>query len=369
MALTNPDEITKLYKEQEIGFKLLESEIASLIKKILSAENIKGFIVESRTKDCTSLINKCVKKNKYSSLSEVTDIVGIRIITLFEKQVDEIAKIIEREFEIDNDNSIDKRKSIDPDRFGYMSLHYVVKMKPKRSLLVEYSILPNIKIEIQIRSILQHAWAEIEHDIGYKIKEEVPKDIRRTFSHAASLIEVTDKYFNEISEKTEEYRGRTDVNFKNNEYNLPIDAITIQSLAQDPYIYDLEKEIVNLSDHISLREDINYPEVSDFTIAGFKSIQEILDFIKSNKAEILEYFMKYFNLDSETFSTTASPRGFSLFNICYIKAWISNKDLNKILSGGLDEIDESWKVEYAILDNSHILEALALTFPKNATQS
>jgi putative GTP pyrophosphokinase len=79
-----------------------------------------------------------------------------------------VAELIEREFVIDRDNTVDKRKQLDPDRFGYLSLHHIVQLGPTRSQLVEYSSFGGIKAEIQTRSILQHSWAEVEHDLGYK---------------------------------------------------------------------------------------------------------------------------------------------------------------------------------------------------------
>ncbi|MCQ5042062.1 hypothetical protein NE654_13385, partial [Akkermansia muciniphila] len=73
----------------------------------------------------------------------------------------------ENEFIIDRDISIDKRKSLDPKRFGYRSLHYVVHIDPKYVKAQEYHKYHNLKLEIQISSILQYTWAEIEHDLGY----------------------------------------------------------------------------------------------------------------------------------------------------------------------------------------------------------
>ncbi len=54
------------------------------------------------------------------------------------------------------------------ERFGYQSIHYLVKLKGERARLAEYRNLKDGVVEIQIRTILQHAWAEIEHDIQYK---------------------------------------------------------------------------------------------------------------------------------------------------------------------------------------------------------
>ena len=98
----------------------------------------------------------------------------VSLLILMMMYVDKLAKVIERNFKIDTENSIDKRV-MDPERFGYSSLHYIVEYTPERLKLIEYKYFTGIKFEIQIRSILQHAWAETEHDLGYKSKNEVQR--------------------------------------------------------------------------------------------------------------------------------------------------------------------------------------------------
>lgn len=63
-------------------------------------------------------------------MSDIKDISGIRIITFFPDDVDAVAKLIQKEFAIDYSQSVDKRILLDPDRFGYLSLHYVAKLTP-----------------------------------------------------------------------------------------------------------------------------------------------------------------------------------------------------------------------------------------------
>ena len=106
---------------------------------------------------------------------------------------------------IDEENSIDKGKLLDPDRFGYLSLHYVVSFLPSRLSLTEYRNFAEYKAEIQIRSILQHTWAEIEHDLGYKTKLAVPREVQRQFSRLAGLLELADDEFISIRNKLKQY--------------------------------------------------------------------------------------------------------------------------------------------------------------------
>ncbi|MFL6282676.1 MAG: GTP pyrophosphokinase family protein [Pyrinomonadaceae bacterium] len=131
-----------------------------------------------------SLMKK-IQAKSYTQLSDITDICGIRIITYYDEEVDAVARIIENEFEIDPENSVDKRKKA-PDTFGYLSSHYIVRLRPVRLQLPEYGRFSQCQAEIQIRSIIQHAWAEIEHDLGYKSQNAVPPPVRRQFFRLAA---------------------------------------------------------------------------------------------------------------------------------------------------------------------------------------
>lgn len=118
---------------------------------------------------------------------------GFWIILYFEDDIYEVEKIIRREFDIDEKNSVAKRH-IDADKFGYRSLHYVVALNEKWLRLPEYQKFENVKFEIQIRSILQHSWAEIEHDIGYK-GEMKSLNCQTYFYRIAALLEQADIEF------------------------------------------------------------------------------------------------------------------------------------------------------------------------------
>lgn len=201
-------QLIKEFDERKYIYDEFEECLNNLIKQLLKHTDAAIHAVSSRRKGRDSFISKINKPGKaYANISEITDLVGIRITTYFESEVDKVKDIIERELEIDTENSVDKRKLHDPDRFGYMSLHYVVKLTPSRLSLPEYSSFKDMKAEIQIRSILQHTWAEIEHDLGYKSKYSVPKNLKRRFSQLSSLLELADREFLEIRKGISDYEG------------------------------------------------------------------------------------------------------------------------------------------------------------------
>jgi len=176
-----------------------------LVRDLLRAENISYHQIDSLVKAVSSLSKKIdSKNNKYTDLSQITDLVGIRIITYLGSEVDLVNDVLTKEFTIDTKNSIDKRE-LETNVFGYRSLHLIVSLDDGRCKLAEYKQYVDLKCEIQIRSILQHAWAEIEHDLGYKSALSVPQNYTRSFNRLAALLESADIEFVRLKKELMEY--------------------------------------------------------------------------------------------------------------------------------------------------------------------
>ena len=166
--------ILEQYDERIRTYSRFAEDVEHQVRSLLDASQITCNSITHRVKNRYSLAEKIERKNKYKSIDEITDIVGVRVITYYSEDVDRVASIIESEFDVDHDNSIDKREALEPEKFGYCSVHYVVSMSPERLAFTEYQGYRGLKCEIQIRSVLQHAWAEIEHDTGYKSEKPIP---------------------------------------------------------------------------------------------------------------------------------------------------------------------------------------------------
>ncbi|MCF8008470.1 MAG: RelA/SpoT [Halanaerobiales bacterium] len=194
------------YKNKKELYNELAQKVESVIKNILVDREIVFHSIESRVKSTESLKRKA-SRNKYEDpIKEITDLAGIRIITLFEKDVYQISDIIKKTFEIDYKNSEDKSDLLAADKMGYKSVHYVATFKETLLKKDEYSKFKGLKFEIQIRSILQHAWAEIEHDRNYKLKGNLPKHLQRRFYVLAGMLEMADREFNLLAEEVDEYK-------------------------------------------------------------------------------------------------------------------------------------------------------------------
>lgn len=218
------------YKKNRQRIDLFSQEFKRLVTMLTS--HLGGLIhsVSARVKTEESLRTKIHGNVKYHQLSDIQDVVGIRIITYFADDVDIVAEIIRNNLEIDEENSIDKRQKESPEQFGYMSLHYVASLGTTRLSLPEYNQYADMVAEIQIRSIVQHAWAEVEHDLGYKSELEIPYGIRRAFHRTSALLEEADLSFSAIRQELVSYEanvtgiiGRQADDFG----NLGLDKLTV----------------------------------------------------------------------------------------------------------------------------------------------
>jgi ppGpp synthetase/RelA/SpoT-type nucleotidyltranferase len=186
-------------------------DLAQVVKRIveesLKRRGIRVHSVEARAKNPASFGRKAAlpsetdpAKPKYTDpLSEITDLSGVRIITYFPNTLSEIDQMLKEEFQI-TERSDKGAILLEEDRFGYQSIHYLLKLTPQRARLPEYIPFANAVTEVQVRTILQHAWAEIEHDIQYKSASVIPGEIRRRFTALAGMLEVADREFQAIQD-------------------------------------------------------------------------------------------------------------------------------------------------------------------------
>lgn len=133
---------------------------------------------------------------------------GVRVITFLPRAVDHVGSLISAEFEVLKKEDVGSTLR-ESHRFGYQSIHYVVRLSPARLRLTEYQQFAGLKAEIQVRTVLQHAWAEIEHDIRYKSTTTAPESIGRRFDALAGMLEIADREFQGIQEADDLLREGT----------------------------------------------------------------------------------------------------------------------------------------------------------------
>ncbi|WP_306393387.1 GTP pyrophosphokinase [Telluria beijingensis] len=178
--------------------------VTTTISSLLKAEGIASLAVTGRIKTLDSIVEKMQRKS-YASVEELTDVCGVRVISYIESDVDRIREVIEKSFHVHDDKSIDKSAKLKSHEFGYRSVHYICELGANRLALPELTQYSKIVFEVQIRTVLQHAWAEIEHDRSYKFAGELAPAIKRRLNLLAGTLELVDREFNNLAREVDEH--------------------------------------------------------------------------------------------------------------------------------------------------------------------
>ena len=199
--------ILEEYREQRMVFEKLLRVVKRTLRESIEENKIYINAIEGRVKAEDSLAGKLERKTgKYNSLADLTDILGVRVITFYSDEVDKVAALVSRLFEIDWENSIDKRKMHEIHSFGYNSLHYICRLPKEKYFDPEFPQMNEIRFEVQMRTALQHVWSVLDHDTGYKSGFEVPKEYLRNLNRLAGMLELVDEQFCVIRTGINDYR-------------------------------------------------------------------------------------------------------------------------------------------------------------------
>lgn len=191
------------YRANRAVFERLGTVVHGILADIVAEAGIKPMAIQHRVKTEESLQGKLIRSGDwYKSFDDLMDVLGARVILYFADEVDTVGKRVEEEFVIDRQYSANKGDLLDPDRFGYLSLHYICTLPADKGYPEE---LLGRKFEIQIRTCLQHVWSDIDHDIAYKSRFGVPREVKRGFSRLAGLLELVDSEFMRVRDSMAEY--------------------------------------------------------------------------------------------------------------------------------------------------------------------
>ena len=264
------------YRERQQEFEQIKNVVIDTLRQRLENNHIVVAGLEGRVKTEKSLTGKLeLKGYKYRILDDITDIIGVRIITFFSDEVDVISALVERIFEIDWENSVDKRKMLEIDRFGYMSLHYICRIPA--SLFTDPTIpqLNTTRFELQIRSALQHVWANMQHDTGYKSDVEVPVEHQRSLNRLAGILELADEQFSRIRKEINDYRRNVQSLVANGNFNeVPLNGDTFRSYCEHKPFKRLADKIATIN-QAELYEDSLMPYYNVLVHMGMKTIGDV----------------------------------------------------------------------------------------------
>lgn len=289
-------EVEADYRELYPLYEQYVSKLQSLLSDMAHDAQIDVAQVEGRAKSIESFLEKVQRKSYGDPLRQITDLAGLRIITYYADDVVKIAELVRREFDVLTDESSDKFEQLDVDEFGYRSWHIVVSLAHPRSTLLEWKRFLSFSAEIQIRSVLQHAWAAISHKLDYKKSAQAPSPLRRQLFRLSALLELADEEFASVRDGAIAIAAQYSRELRAGDLDLPLDFEALSAFSQQrvdmerwgqigrraglaPYIYDLP----NLE-----RIEINRLLIT-LQAAGLESISqfaELLDEVTDEEAQI-----------------------------------------------------------------------------------
>lgn len=187
------------------GRHVLETITDALRSKVENINNFLKIPAIHRLKDEKSLVDKAFyrpEKSYSNPYVEIEDKVGVRFVVLLLEDIRTVMQIIEstHAWIHETARNFEEEKKKSPLLFTYQSVHYIVR--PKNDVSAHGEIIPaGLPCEVQIRTLLQHAHAELTHDAIYKSKRTVEPTVHRTVAKSMALIETTDEFFETVTNK------------------------------------------------------------------------------------------------------------------------------------------------------------------------
>lgn len=204
----NETEFKGKWESEKTVYRAWGKHIVNTVTQVLESrgKNLDDFIkipAKCRIKDDKSLIDKAFyrpDKNYSDPYNQIEDKVGVRFVVLLLGDIIEICNIIEEneEWDFTKCKHFEEDRERDPLLFTYQSVHYI--LQPKKEIVLEgFSIPVSTPCEVQIRTLLQHAHAELTHDAIYKNNATVRPKVHRTVAKCMALIETTDDFFIDVT--------------------------------------------------------------------------------------------------------------------------------------------------------------------------
>ncbi|MBR2776834.1 MAG: hypothetical protein IKD75_06980 [Prevotella sp.] len=349
------EELLRQYEERLPIYERMEKLAYDYLRRTLRKQGIYVTSIEHRIKEKDSLRGKLeLKGGKYATIEDVTDILGLRVITFYTDDVDKVAAIVKRTFSIDWKESVDKRKLHQMDSFGYNSLHYICRLPKTIVDDPEMPALNKIRFELQMRTTLQHVWSTIEHDTGYKGDVKIPPEYKRQFSRLAGMLELIDDEFSRLRTTLTDYRRK------------------VQSLVASGKLDDVLLDTENFRSFMKLRPfdrlnkriaAINQAEIYPVSLLCFIPVLKSFGF---NTLGDVQQFMT--NYEEEAYQLAVSQLAFTDLDILSENVGLLNLCIVYVIKngGGITGLKRIFSMLYG---NQDINDLAELAFKQASTLS
>jgi ppGpp synthetase/RelA/SpoT-type nucleotidyltranferase len=227
MGEESTEKLNEWYKSEQALYEGLTNVVHYLLESLIRNAKIDYLSVTSRTKSIESVLEKMDRKEYDKPTQEIMDFAGIRVITFIDSDVRKVCDLIKGSFKVHESNSLDKLDELGIDRFGYRSVHFVCELGDDRTRLPEFSLYENRRFEVQVRTALQHAWAEMEHDRNYKFSGVLPTPLQRRLHFLAGVLEMVDREFVSIAAEVDQYAEEVSKKTQSGDLDVEINTTSL----------------------------------------------------------------------------------------------------------------------------------------------
>jgi ppGpp synthetase/RelA/SpoT-type nucleotidyltranferase len=262
----NLEDILAEWDKEKTRYETFTEHVEIFLKEIIQHRGVLVRVI-SRTKDDISIAKKLYKKGvSDQNYLDMNDKSAARVICRFKEDTEIIADCIRDEFEVlkeENKSSLLKLNEI-----GYKSLHFDIKLKQENTPDEVFQNIGSLIGEIQVRTLCEDVWAEINHDIGYKPLIELPSESARQIYCLGGIFEIADDCFSNINRKIIE--------------SSTLDVQTALKILECPFIKIIKKEY---------DRELSFKMLGFFlpilNISNSNEFERILnDFVENNNAKI-----------------------------------------------------------------------------------
>lgn len=258
-------------------YESLAEEVLFVMNDAVTKTQIKTHSVLARVKSRASFLEKVSRKNYHHPFENVQDLVGGRIVCLFYDDIPNLANLVRQHFNVLSEEN--KIQDAPDDTFGYMSVHFTCTLHDHYTG-PRYDRLKGIVFEIQVRTILMDAWANVSHHLAYKGEASIPAQLRRDFHALSGLFYVADKQFQTFFDgvvKTEDDTPPAEMD----PFPVPIDRASVRKFLRQMFP---DRQNSPSSEISELVEEV--------VEVGYATIDQLRDGIAAGLDEALEAEMQ-----------------------------------------------------------------------------
>jgi len=201
MAHRDIDKQVRAYDRMHSKYEVYTTRMMRLLEQLLREDGTPLHAIEYRVKSVESFRRKaCLPDKEYDDpLRQIPDLAGLRIIVYRLQDIETVSGLIESELKVLKRTSAGEGTDCEPEKFGYRSIHLDVMLDDRRAALTEWSDMEDMMAEIQVRTVLQHAWAAVSHALEYKSEAGLNEELRHRLARLAGILELADEEFSAIS--------------------------------------------------------------------------------------------------------------------------------------------------------------------------